>query len=129
MTTNCSERKWYAIRVKSNCERIVANGLDHRDYEKLLPAYQKRRKWSDRVIQIEAPLFPGYVFCRLNIHLRLPVLQTPGVVSFVAFGREPAAIEDHVIEALQAIIKSGVPVAPWPFLQVGQRVRINHGPL
>src|SRR5438046_4341027 len=57
----------YAIRVKSNCERTVANGLDHRGYEQFLPSYQTRRSWSDRFTDIDAPLFQGYVFCRLNI--------------------------------------------------------------
>jgi len=129
MTFDCAEPRWYAVRVKSNRELIVANGIDHRGYEHFLPAYQTRRTWSDRVTEIESPLFPGYVFCRLNIQLRLPILQTPGVVSFVEFGRTPLPVEDHEIEALQAIMKSGLPAAPWPFLQAGQRVRMNGGPL
>ena len=129
MTLDCAKPRWYAIRVKSNRERVVANGLDHRGYEQFLPSYQTRRTWSDRVTDLEVPLFPGYVFCRLNIELRLPILQIPGVVSFVEFGRTPLPVEDHEIEALQAIMKSGVPAAPWPFLKAGQRVRMDRGPL
>jgi transcription antitermination factor NusG len=123
------DHRWYAVRVKSNRESIVAAGLQHRGFEEFLPSYKTRRVWSDRVKDIQLPLFPGYVFCRLNIDLRLTILQIPGVVSFVEFGRGPKPVEDHEIEALQAIVNSGVPVAPWPFLEAGQRVRIERGSL
>ena len=125
----CSVFCWYAIRVKSNRERIVAIGLKSRDIEGFLPAYQTSRVWSDRIKNIEAPLFPGYVFCRMDIQRRLPVLQIPGVVGFVGNGREPLPVENDEIEALQAVTKAGVPAAPWPFLQAGQRVRIERGAL
>jgi transcription antitermination factor NusG len=120
---------WYAIRVKSNRERIVSTALKQRDIEEFLPAYQTSRVWSDRVKSIEAPLFPGYVFCRMDIRRRLPVLQIPGVVGFVGNGREPLPVEDNEIAGLQAISKAGVLAAPWPFLQAGQRVRIERGSL
>ena len=129
MTCHGLDNRWYAVRVKSNRESIVATGLQQRGFEGFLPSYQTRRVWSDRVKEIQAPLFPGYIFCRLDIDLRLPILQIPGVVSFVEFGRAPMPVEDHEIEALQAIVKSGMPAAPWPFLKTGERVRIERGSL
>jgi transcription antitermination factor NusG len=57
------------------------------------------------------------------------VLTTPGIVSIIGVGNEPAPIPDHEIEAIQSIAKSGMPVAPWPFLREGQRVRIERGAL
>src|SRR5437660_9437413 len=95
------DHRWYAIRVKSNRETIVATGLHQRGFQEFLPSYRKRSVWSDRVKEIHAPLFPGYVFCRLDIQLRLPILQTPGVVSFVEFGQGPVPVETQEIEALQ----------------------------
>jgi transcription antitermination factor NusG len=74
-------------------------------------------------------LFPGYVFSRLNPHDRLPVLTVPGVVSVVGFGKLPTAIPDHEIENIRTMVQSGLLMKPWPFLEVGQRVLIERGPL
>lgn len=94
-----------------------------------MPLYTARRRWSDRVKELQLPLFDGYVFCRLNLLYRMPALTVPGVIQFVGLGKNPAPIEEHEIDALQAVVKSGLPSMPWPFLKVGQRIRVNHGPL
>src|SRR5665213_364985 len=60
---------------------------------------------------------------------RLPVLTIPGAISFIGIGNTPIPVEDSEISALQTIVRAGVPVVPWPFLQVGQRVRIERGSL
>ena len=120
---------WYAVRVKSHREKTVAASLDNRGYECFLPVYRVRRRWSDRVMDVELPLFEGYVFCRLDPRARLPVLTIPGVVLFVGFGHLPARLDDAEIANLQTIASACRPAAPWPFLRNGQRVRIEQGPL
>ena len=75
------------------------------------------------------PLFPGYVFCRFNPLNRLPILSIPGVVSPVGIGRIPVPVDDAEITAIQAAVKTRLRTSPWPFLRVGQRVRIEQGPL
>jgi transcription antitermination factor NusG len=102
----------------------------HKDgVEAYLPTYASRRRWADRVKSIEFPLFPGYVFCRLDANRRLPVLTIPGVVHFVGIGDTPAPIEDEEIAALQNAARSGLPTEPWPFLEIGQRIQLVDGPL
>lgn len=123
-----SESGWYAIRVKSNREKAVAEALEGKGYEQFLPLYSTRRQWSDRVQDVSLPLFSGYVFCRLDIQARLPVLKIPGVLLFVGMGRIPSVVDDTEIGALQTLCRTGLPLAPWPYLQAGQRVRIDRGP-
>ena len=120
---------WYALRVRSRHENTVASHLRARGYESFLPLYKSRRRWSDRFKEIELPLFPGYVFCQFNLLDRLPILTVPGSVHLVGVGRTPVAIDEAEIAAIQAAVKSGLPRQPWPFLQIGHRVRIEHGPL
>jgi len=74
-------------------------------------------------------LFPGYVFCRLNEADRFALLTIPGVVHLVSSGRIPTPIDNEEISAIQAAIRSGIPVEPWHFLEVGERVRLSGGPL
>jgi transcription antitermination factor NusG len=115
--------------VKSSREKTVAISLEQRGHEKFVPLYRAQRKWSDRRKDVELPLFSGYVFCRLDSRFRLPVLQIPGVILFVGTAQGPTAVDDAEIEALQLVASASVPAAPWPFLQAGQRVRIERGPL
>jgi transcription antitermination factor NusG len=120
---------WFAVRVRSNHERIAAIHLQERGYEEFTPSYKTERRWSDRKKEMEQFLFPGYVFCRLNPQERLPVLTVPGVVNLVGFGKVPTPIPDHEIERIRRMVQSGLLVTPWPFLELGQTVLIERGPL
>ena len=120
---------WYVLRVRSRFENTVAAHLRGGGYEWFLPLYKCRRRWSDRHKEIELPLFPGYVFCQLNPLNRLPVLSIPGVVHLVGVGQVPLPVDEAEIVAIQTAIRSGLPRQPWPFLQIGHKVRVENGPL
>ena len=94
-----------------------------------MPSYVSKRKWSDRVKTLSLPLFPGYVFCRFDLHTRLPILVTPGVMAVVGVGKAPVAIEDGEILAIHRVIDSGLPTQRWPYLNCGEMVRVETGPL
>jgi transcription antitermination factor NusG len=121
--------RWFALRVKSRCEKLVATIARNKGFEEFLPLYRSRRRWSDRLKVADLPLFPGYIFCRLNPQHRLPLLTIPGVLNFVGVGKIPNPIEDIEIAAIQTATRSGLSTEPWPFLEVGQRVRLEDGPL
>ncbi len=120
---------WFALQTRCRYESFVAKQLCHKSYEILLPLYECRRRWSDRIKELELPLFPGYVFCRFNPLDRLPILVTPGVIRVVGIGKVPMPVDDAEMAAIQTALQSGLPRQPWPFLQIGQRVRVECGPL
>lgn len=120
---------WFALRVRSNFERVAAVHLRDRGFEEFSPTYRTERQWSDRKKQVDQFLFPGYVFCRLDPEDRLPVLSIPGTVGLVGFGKGPTPIPEDEIEAVRRMTGSGLLVGPWPFLEVGQTVLIERGPL
>jgi transcription antitermination factor NusG len=134
-TVNTMERgtwnglHWYAVYTRVQHEKIVAQALAVKGYEEFLPLCRCRRRWSDRIKDLELPLFPGYVFCRFDAEQRLPILVTPGVHHIVGIGKIPLPVEEAEIAAIQSIVRTGLPTEPWPFLQVRQRVRIDSGPL
>ena len=121
--------QWFAVRVKSRCEKVVAAMAQNRGFEEFLPHYHCRNRWSDRVKSVELPLFPGYLFCRLNPEHRLPLLTIPGVLHIVGIGKTPVPVEDAEVAAIQSAVRSGLAVEPWSYLEVGQRVRLEDGPL
>ena len=120
---------WFALQVRARQEAGVGEQLKGQGYERFLPFYKVRKRWSDRIKEMEAPLFPGYLFCRFNPHDRLPILKTPGVIQIVGFNNTPAAVDDDEILSIQRLVASGVQHQPCPFLTVGDRVRISAGPL
>lgn len=120
---------WFALIVKPRHEKTAGQNLRLRGLEEFLPMRRVRRLWSDRVQALDVPLFPGYVFCRFSYRERLLALNTPGVRSIIGFGNGDVPLEDAEIQAMRSLIASGMPITPWPYLQVGEKVRIERGAL
>ncbi len=120
---------WFAITVRPNHEKTVARHLTAAGLESFLPLYRTRRSWSDRVKELHLPLFPRYVFVHFAYPDRVMVLRIPGVRSLVGFGKEPTPVTAAEIAALKKMVASGLPVEPWPYLDIGDSVRIKRGPL
>ncbi len=120
---------WYALSVKHQHERTIQRALSEGGFEAFSPTYRARRQWSDRVKEIELPLFAGYVFCRFPLEAKVRILNTPAVSRVVQFGGTPTAVPDTEIDAIRSIVASKLPMRPWPRLKCGDRVRIERGPL
>jgi len=128
-TAQTGRLPWFALQVRTRHEAGVAAHLQGMGYEDFLPLYKTRTRWSDRTKEVETPLFPGYLFCRFDPQNRLPILKTPGVIQIVGYSRQPIPVEETEIDAIQALVASGIPSQPWPYLEVGEKVRIESGPL
>jgi transcription antitermination factor NusG len=126
---NVSDLSWFAIRVKSQCEKMVSDALRYKGYEEFLPLYWSRRRWSDRIKVIQLPLFAGYLFCRFDLVHRSSILTIPGVCHVVGQGRVPLPVETGEVERIRLAVSSGQNIEPWRGLEVGNTVRIENGPL
>lgn len=124
-----SQPRWFALRVRSRTEKVVAETLRAKGYEQFLPLCRQKRQWSDRVAEVDLPLFPGYVFSRFDATHRRPILTIPAVIEVVGFAKVPHPVDDSEIDALQRFVGSRLEVEPWPFTHVGRKVRIIRGPL
>lgn len=120
---------WYALQVKPRHEKAVSAALQSKQYEEFLPLRLVRKKWSDRIKVIEMPLLAGYTFCRFAPEEKVRILRTPGVRKVVGRGAAPAAVEDSEIQALQTLMHAGLPAEPCRYLQTGQEVCLDSGPL
>ena len=129
MMSSARNAAWYALKVRGQYEKVVARNLAAKDYEVFLPLVRSRRRWSDRIKEVEVPLFPGYVLTRFEIQDRLPLLMVPGVSHVVSVGREPSPVSEGEVEAIRSVVNSRSHYEPWPFIRVGQRVRVEYGAL
>jgi len=127
--SEAAEPQWYAVYTQAHHEKKTAAEISRRGVESFLPLYRSSRRWSDRRVELEMPLFQGYVFVHLRLADRLQVLQVPGVVRLVGFGGLPVPLPQEQIDTLRAGLGACQHVEPHPYLTVGRRVRFKSGPL
>jgi len=120
---------WLAAYTTPRHEKSVVRHLEVRDVEHFLPLYKAARKWKNGLrVEVEFPVFPNYVFVRVDRRLSSRLLDTPGVLAFAGSARLPMPIPDQEIEWL----RKELPLRkfePHPYLVLGSRVRIKSGPL
>lgn len=122
--------QWFAVSTVPRHEKRVAQHFGARDVECFLPLYQAKRQWNDgSKVELDLPLFPGYLFVRIGRKERPRVLQVPGVLALVTgTGGDPAPLGDAEVEALRSGLCAH-PAEPHPLLRIGQKARICSGAL
>jgi len=128
-STKHADGRWYALRVRSRCEKLLQVYLIGIGYQSCLPTYRARRQWMDQVKNIELPLFPGYVFCKFDFSESLQLFRMPTGISNVTCGNPLVAVDDADVLAVQRIVHSGLIYGPGPFPTSSQRISIQDGPL
>ncbi|HVO91636.1 MAG TPA: transcription termination/antitermination NusG family protein [Terriglobales bacterium] len=121
--------KWYAIQSKVNREKEVEKRLKDLRLEVFLPFMRTRRRIGSRFHWVLAPLFPGYLFCRLDmVQSGKAARYSPGVKDFLTFGNRVAEVSEDIIHALRERCPEGVALIDPVSAQPGDVVRINEGP-
>jgi transcription antitermination factor NusG len=123
------DQLWFAAYTSANHEKKVSQQLRLKMVGHYLPVYRSVRRWKDRNVNLEMPLFPGYVFVRIALRDRFEVLRVPGVSYLVSFNGMPSEIPAQEIETLRASLSAGLSVKPHPYLEAGRRVILQSGPL
>lgn len=121
--------KWYAIQTKVNREKEVEKRLKDLRLEAFLPFMRTRRRIGSRFHWVLAPLFPGYIFCRLDmVQSGKAARYAPGVKDFLTFGSRLAEVGLEIIQALRERCPDGIAEIDPVSAQPGDVVRINEGP-
>jgi transcription antitermination factor NusG len=121
---------WYAVRTKPNHEGTVEMALANRGIECFLPRYPRPRKRKQRVVKVQMPLFPGYVFVFTDIgQQRIPILEYSGVLFIVSHEFKPVPIPDHEMESIQKLVISGLELTPEKEFTKGTFIEVVAGPL
>ncbi|MDZ7315928.1 MAG: UpxY family transcription antiterminator [candidate division KSB1 bacterium] len=121
------EELWYAFVTKPRHEKKVKSYLETAGFDHYLPLRKTLNQWKDRKRWVEAPLFPGYIFCRVPFVHRFEVLKAPGMVRIVGFNNQPMPVRETEIETIRSLLKSGVDLQVRDGIVVGDYVRISSG--
>jgi len=123
------ELRWYALHTRARHEKAIERRLRDQGMETFVPTTIQVHRWSDRKKKVEVPLFSCYVFvrCALSAEDRTRVYQVESVHGFVGTRGTSLPIPDEQIESIQKVLTQTAPWRSYPFLKVGQRVRIRGG--
>jgi transcription antitermination factor NusG len=118
---------WFAVFTHPRHEKKVVGHLEGRGIEAFLPTYKTKHVWKNRQTKtLDLPLFPTYLFAKVETAQRGTVLGVPGVVSIVGNRHSPAWIPDHYIQTLRLGVASER-ILPHPDSAVGDHVRVVSG--
>jgi transcriptional antiterminator NusG len=122
-----NQTNWYAAYTYPRHEKKVHEQLALREIESFLPCYRARHKWRNGcTVDVQLPLFAGYVFVRTSLREQLRILKVSGLVNLISFGGVPAPVSTEEIETLKAVLSTSN-AEPHPMVAVGDRVRIKSG--
>ena len=124
-----SQLQWYAVRTMPRHEKRLQMDLKELGVECFLPLYEATHRWKNGCVkEVELPLFPGYIFVAIDARERFRVLRLNGAVSFVGSAGGPWPLSYEEIESLRTSMQQRR-FEPYPYLAMGQKVRIRSGPL
>lgn len=121
--------RWYAIHTKPRQEETALAHLERQGFDCHLPRARERRRTRHRYAMVTLPLFPRYLFARLDLATQntAPIRSTQGVVGLVRFGLDPAPLPEGFVEQLREQDDRGcIPeLGDW---QAGHALEVTQGP-
>ncbi len=123
-----NQQLWFALYTRSRHEKLVDCELQKKGIETFLPLRKITRHWSDRVKQVETPLFSGYLFVRTSLEHRFDILNTRGSVRFVSFNSLPVPVPEAELAVVRRFLEEKISIDPFPYLKQGDRVYVRSGP-
>ncbi len=118
---------WFVGHTKPRCEKKFAALLLREHCAHSLPLVASERRYGNRIRRFTKPLFPGYVFTRIEPARRSRLYQQDLVVRFLPVSNEAAFLVQ--LAAVEALVASGLEATLHPLLKQGARVKIVGGPL
>jgi transcriptional antiterminator RfaH len=121
---------WYVVYAQAQKEAVAQRNLQNQGFEVYLPRYQRRCRHARRVYHVMAPLFPRYLFVRMDPKAQRwrAINGTVGVSYILSEGSEPLAIDNAVIDAIRARENDGIVKVSAPTFAKGQKLCVTDGP-
>ena len=120
---------WYVIHTKPGDEGRVRTNLQNQEIETFLPFLETYQYCNGRMIPKTKPLFPNYLFARLDLELHYyKVKWTRGVSKILGSGSEPVPISAKVIQTIKERSGKDNLIKLEDELKDGDMVQINSGP-
>lgn len=123
-------KSWFVVRTKTGVEDRAAWHLGNQGFEAYLPRYRKQVRHARKTQNVLRPVFPGYLFVRIDMEQQRwrAINGTVGVISLVGVGGSPSLLADTIIDTIRASEdKTGAITLARQDLQKGDLVRVREG--
>jgi transcriptional antiterminator RfaH len=122
-----AEPRWFVCHTKPRCEKKFDDLVDRERFAHYLPLIQSVRRYGTQKKTFTKPLFPGYVFVRIEPAKKTRIYQQDLLVRAMMVENEPVFLRQ--LEDVKAICASGLEAAVHPLMKRGTHVRVAGGPL
>ncbi|MCK5744141.1 MAG: UpxY family transcription antiterminator [Caldisericia bacterium] len=119
---------WYTLYTRSRHEKFVEEELSKKGIDAYTPKLKIKRRWSDRIKEVEEPLFKSYCFAKFPLIHKKQVISQQGVVKIINFNSRYVSVDENVIESLKILVSGELKIDPYPYLNKGDKVTIKKGP-
>lgn len=122
--------RWYVVHARPRSENRAVYHLEKQGYHIFYPRYRRILRHARKATTVLAPLFPGYLFVRLDPSRGQwrSVNGTRGVIGLIMQGDKPQPMPHGIVEALQARMRADGALDCTPSFTIGEAVRIADGP-
>ena len=120
---------WYVLYTKPRHEKFVESEFLKKGIEAYTPKIILRRKWSDRIKEVQEPLFKSYCFARFPLNQKSWIVSQQGVVDVVHFNCQYIPVPESVVNSLKTLTSNQIKIDPYPYLRIGDKVVVKKGPL
>ena len=93
---------WFVAHTRPRCEKKLVQYAEREGLIVTLPCFRSVHKYRGKTATFEKPLFPGYVFFRLEKPQRQTVYQSDYVANLLDVG-DPELFEKQLGAVLQAL--------------------------
>ena len=121
---------WFLAQVRPNSLRIALEHLGRQGFDFFCPKQTETRRRGSRFVEVEAPLFPGYLFVTFDPAAARwrAINSTRGVSRLVSFGGAPAPVPDLLIQGLMERCDASGSLVPETRFAAGEAVQVIGGP-
>jgi transcriptional antiterminator RfaH len=121
--------RWYVAETHPHAETKAVWHLRHQGFTVYLPQYAKLRRHARRTDEVRAPLFPRYLFVRIDLARAAwrAIRSTIGVARLVSHGEAPAPVPEGVVEEIRGREDGRGLVIMASAFRPGQKLRILSG--
>ena len=121
--------RWYVAETHPHAEAKALHHLERQGFVAYLPQYAKLRRHARRTDEVRAPLFPRYLFVRIDVARAAwrAIRSTVGVARLVSQGGAPAPVPDGIVEEIRERENARGLVVMAPRYRPGEKLRILTG--
>jgi transcription antitermination factor NusG len=98
------QKNWYIVYTKTKCEKKVSGLLTKKKIENFCPINYRQVVQFQRIKIIHEPLFPSFVFARIEQEKISSLIQLENILNIVYWKGKPAIVQNEEIKVIKEFV-------------------------